>query len=178
MRMVYYSHMKIIGKRTEKRTKLHIHKCVLCGDDFGSYRISSKVCSKDCRISHNREINRRGMYRACKTCGKDFWVKKSEDRRGSVRTYCSMSCQFPNKKLGLPYGEYFSYDGYIVISTLKDGRKQIKKHRFIMENHLGRKLRPDEIVHHINENKIDNRIENLQVVSRSEHNKIHKFLHK
>jgi len=33
-----------------------------------------------------------------------------------------------------------------------------------------------EIVHHINEDKLDNRIENLKIVSRSEHNKIHKFL--
>lgn len=42
-----------------------------------------------------------------------------------------------------------------------------------MEKHLGRKLLRKEIVHHINENRLDNRLKNLQLVSRSEHNKIH-----
>lgn len=45
-----------------------------------------------------------------------------------------------------------------------------------MEAHLDRKLLPTEIVHHINGDKLDNRIENLQVVTRSEHNKLHNFL--
>jgi len=38
-----------------------------------------------------------------------------------------------------------------------------------MEEHIGRKLTPDENVHHINEDRGDNRIENLKLVSRAEH---------
>ena len=48
------------------------------------------------------------------------------------------------------------------------------EHRFIMEQHLGRKLDSNELVHHINENKRDNRIENLEVISRSEHSRMHR----
>jgi len=45
--------------------------------------------------------------------------------------------------------------------------------RVIMEQALGRRLTSSELVHHINENPLDNRIENLLLVTRPEHNQIH-----
>jgi hypothetical protein len=46
-------------------------------------------------------------------------------------------------------------------------------HRVIVENYICRLLHPSEDVHHINENKLDNRIENLEVLSKSDHAKKH-----
>lgn len=42
-----------------------------------------------------------------------------------------------------------------------------------MEEKLGRILRETEIVHHVDGNKLNNEISNLQVVTRAEHARIH-----
>ena len=49
----------------------------------------------------------------------------------------------------------------------------IAEHRYIMEMHLGRRLTDKEVVHHINEIPDDNRIENLKIMSASEHSTLH-----
>ena len=73
------------------------------------------------------------------------------------------------------YGPYKSSDNrdfYIYIYP--DGtRKSVWAYREIMEEHLGRKLKPTEIVHHKNEDCTDNRIENLEIMSLKDHSSQH-----
>ena len=47
------------------------------------------------------------------------------------------------------------------------------EHRVVMENFLKRKLKKTEIIHHKNENKLDNRLKNLEILNRGSHMKYH-----
>ena len=42
-------------------------------------------------------------------------------------------------------------------------------HRYVIEQHLGRKLEKDEHIHHLNGNGRDNRIENLELLNIRDH---------
>lgn len=47
------------------------------------------------------------------------------------------------------------------------------EHRLVMEQYLGRKLKRTEVVHHKDGNKLNNAIENLELMSLSDHSRMH-----
>lgn len=102
----------------------------------------------------------------CMHCGTTFKVKDYKTHK-----YCSRACQ------GLALsgaqhpmwrgGRTMDKQGYVVVWNGSEGR--IHEHRLIMEQALGRLLTRHEHVHHRNENKSDNRLENLEVLTDAEH---------
>lgn len=64
--------------------------------------------------------------------------------------------------------------GYHWIYVTENGKRRAKrKHRDIMEKHLGRKLTPEEAVHHLDGNPSNNNIDNLQLITFQEHQEKH-----
>lgn len=57
----------------------------------------------------------------------------------------------------------------------RTGKNYVLMHRVVVENSIGRLLKDDEIVHHKNENKHDNTLENLEIKQHSEHTREHQL---
>jgi HNH endonuclease len=74
-------------------------------------------------------------------------------------------------------GRYIKAEGYVVVYNpthpYKNNFGYIREHRLVMEQHLGRYLKPDEYVHHKDGNKQNNHISNLELITPSKHSILH-----
>lgn len=112
---------------------------------------------------------------ACNDCGWERWVGRSQGKshKGYIveKNKCNKCRQLEIRKIGVANpnwrGGRTKHKGYYRIYV---GHKHyVFEHRLVMEQHLHRELSKDEVVHHLNGTKSDNRIENLVVISKHEH---------
>lgn len=134
--------------------------CEICGKIL--LKRHKRFCSKPC---YGQWLQEHPEKRTCFKPGTVAWNKglkgymageKHWNWKGGKRNHqCGyIECKCP----GHPHANSANY---------------VFEHRLVMEQHLGRYLMQDEVIHHINGNKKDNRIKNLIVLTVSEHQSIH-----
>ena len=107
------------------------------------------------------------MLKICLGCKQPF------DARRSNLVCCSNACRILSIR-GKPRasrGGHVTKSGYRLLSI---GQRHIFEHRYVMEQFLGQRLAPNERVHHIDGNRLNNALENLAIVSsQREHSDLH-----
>lgn len=144
--------------------------CVQCTKPFNAPPSQkARFCNRSCYDKY-----RKGSFK-CLNCQKEFIHYKSRKRK-----FCSNKCQrkyiVGENHYHWKGGKTIQNNGYMFIYQPNHPfatNRRVREHRFVVEQKIGRYLESSEIVHHINHNKLDNRIENLIILTRAEHCKIH-----
>ena len=97
----------------------------------------------------NQVVKHSGVWR-CKKCVLTERNRRNAKAVGSTRVHAQ--------------------SGYVEEKTEAGWRRQ---HIVVMERHIGRPIRSNEAVHHVNEIKTDNRLENLKLMDHGEHTAMH-----
>ncbi len=147
-------------------------ECAVCKKSFWSYpsRISL-YCSRSCATTARNLTDANPSYK------RDISGDKNP-RYGKGLTGSDNPMYGKRKELSPRWrgGRKIRKDGYVLIVApddhphpadhhLASGLKYILEHRYVMEQHIGRYLEPDEVVHHIDENPSNNDISNLRLYS-------------
>ena len=134
-------------------------------------------CSMPCSDKGRRKDSDERNKGTCQLCGTEFYRsrKKGSGTIYREQKFCSHKCKHASlNKTAVDrfnrgeYGRHIKRHGYVWISVpAMNGQKkrEMLEHRFIMERKIGRKLRKEETVHHIDGNRQNNDPSNLELFS-------------
>lgn len=131
--------------------------CEVCSQLFERKVKSTRTCSVECgnRLKEAKKEMR------CETCGETYIRPHGKTKR----RFCSRSCAMVGRnrtgQKAHPEGETYKHSGGYI--QVKHHGKWMMQHRLVMEGVLGRKLDPNERIHHKNGVRDDNRPENLEL---------------
>lgn len=139
------------------------------------------LCNKDFYVPKNQIPRRKYCSIKCSSLmrkGNQFAKGSIPWNKGTFGVMKKNSGSFKKGSKHRRFKGWTKHQGYILIYSpnhpFKDSHNFVKEHRLVMEKHLGRYLKPSEIIHHINHIRDDNRIENLMIVKQGKsHAKLH-----
>jgi hypothetical protein len=137
-----------------------------------------------CDVGVSRDRHK-AVWHACQDCGTERWVLLRRGQPQSVRCF-KCSRDYPGRvktiRRGADHwhwrgGRSVTTGGYIQVwlrpedpfFPMADKDAYVYEHRLIVARSLGRCLEPAEEVHHLDGDKGNNSLENLELLSKSEH---------
>ena len=160
-------------------------KCDCCGKSIlkkKSHITNKNYCSRDC---HNLSMQN-GRIVNCSICGEEVYKSKGNIR---TRNFCSTRCRnlwlSENGHIMNPMGKSAGHKAphltslnkvrnpLMCISKPNADNPHKENPRKTMSEYLGRQLLSTEDVHHVNGDRTDNRIQNLVVMEKKKHLRMH-----
>lgn len=109
----------------------------------------------------------------CKNCGNKRLVQKYDFIKSKTKKCFNCSRNIKGANAFNYKRGWFIRSGYKFIlqpdHPFANNLGYVREHRLIMEKIIGRYLKPEEIIHHRDKNKLNNDSENLEIISKSLH---------
>jgi hypothetical protein len=130
------------------------------------YKIPTRKGFTKAGLEKMRVANRGNQYKTGFALSREARERISQARKGKFNNPSEYGGHKKKRsdgyiKVYLPSHPYCTKDGYVM------------EHILVMEKEIGRYITRDEVVHHQNHIRDDNRIENLQLMTFKEHASLH-----